>query len=67
MLAPIEVRHLDHWFGAGEARKHGGHGAPATGMSEGSVSDPIRVPGGVMIVALIDKRQALAADPDDEP
>ena len=21
MLAPIEVRHLDHWFGAGEARK----------------------------------------------
>lgn len=34
-------------------------------MSEGAVSDPIRVPGGVMIVALIDKRQALAADPDD--
>lgn len=36
-----------------------------TGMSKGQVSDPIRVPGGVMIVALIDKRQALAADPDD--
>jgi peptidyl-prolyl cis-trans isomerase SurA len=35
------------------------------GMSEGQVSDPIRVPGGVMIVALVDKRQALAADPDD--
>jgi peptidyl-prolyl cis-trans isomerase SurA len=34
-------------------------------MSEGAVSDPIRVQGGVMIVALIDKRQALAADPDD--
>lgn len=36
-----------------------------SGMAEGSVSDPIRVPGGVMIVALVDKRQALAADPDD--
>ncbi len=35
------------------------------GMSKGQVSDPIRVPGGVMIVALIDKRQAMAADPDD--
>jgi len=35
------------------------------GMSEGQVSDPIRVPGGVMIIAFIDKRQALAADPDD--
>jgi peptidyl-prolyl cis-trans isomerase SurA len=35
------------------------------GMSEGAISDPIRVQGGVMIVALIDKRQALAADPDD--
>lgn len=34
-------------------------------MSEGSISEPIRVPGGVMIVALIDKRQALAADPND--
>ena len=21
MSAPIKVRHLDHWFGAGEARK----------------------------------------------
>jgi peptidyl-prolyl cis-trans isomerase SurA len=34
-------------------------------MAEGAISDPIRVQGGVMIVALIDKRQALAADPDD--
>ena len=34
-------------------------------MSEGAISEPIRVPGGVMIVALIDKRQALAADPND--
>lgn len=34
-------------------------------LSKGQVSDPIRVPGGVMIVALVDKRQALAADPDD--
>ena len=34
-------------------------------LSEGAVSDPIRIQGGVMIVALIDKRQALAADPDD--
>ncbi len=33
-------------------------------LSEGQVSDPIRVTGGVMIVALIDKRQAMTADPD---
>ena len=35
------------------------------GMAEGTVSDPIRVPGGVAVIALIDKRQVLAADPDD--
>lgn len=30
-----------------------------------SVSDPIRVPGGVMIMSLIEKRQVLAGNPDD--
>lgn len=34
-------------------------------MAKGTVSDPIRVPGGVQIVALIDKKQALAPDPAD--
>ncbi len=32
-------------------------------MDRGAVSDPVLVPGGVSIVALIDKRQVLAADP----
>lgn len=36
-----------------------------TKLTEGAVSDPIRVPGGFSIVALIDKRQVLAADPND--
>ena len=35
-------------------------GNPAAG-----VSDPIRVPGGVAIMALVEKRQVLAANPDD--
>lgn len=35
-------------------------GDPTTG-----VSDPVRVPGGVAVMALIEKRQVLAANPDD--
>ncbi len=38
--------------------------AALANLSEGQVSEPIRVQGGVMIVALIDKRQALTSDPD---
>ncbi|MDO9488584.1 MAG: peptidylprolyl isomerase, partial [Sphingomonadaceae bacterium] len=38
--------------------------AALANLSEGQVSDPIRVQGGVMIIALIDKRQALTSDPD---
>lgn len=34
-------------------------------MPRGTVSDPIPVPGGVEVVALIDKRQILAANPAD--
>ena len=34
------------------------------GAGASSVSDPIRVPGGVAIMTLIEKRQVLAADPD---
>ena len=34
-------------------------------MPSGAVSDPIAVPGGVSIVALIDKRQVLTTDPRD--
>ncbi len=36
-----------------------------TAMARGTVSDPVPVSGGVMIVALIDKRQVLSADPAD--
>ena len=32
-------------------------------MERGAVSDPVLVPGGVSIIALIDKRQVLSADP----
>lgn len=32
-------------------------------MARGTVSDPVAVPGGVAIIALIDKRQVLSADP----
>jgi peptidyl-prolyl cis-trans isomerase SurA len=32
-------------------------------MRKGSVSDPVVVPGGVMIIAMVDKRQVLSADP----
>lgn len=32
-------------------------------MERGAVSDPVLVPGGVSIIALIDRRQVLAADP----
>ncbi len=35
------------------------------GDPQAGVSDPIRVPGGVAIMALIEKRQVLAANPDD--
>ena len=34
-------------------------------LRAGQVSDPVPVPGGIAIVALIDKRQVLAADPND--
>jgi len=33
------------------------------GLSAGQLSDPVDVPGGIAIVALIDKRQVLGADP----
>lgn len=36
-----------------------------TGMPRGTVSDPVPVPGGVAILALIDKRQVLAGNPAD--
>ncbi|MCA3254138.1 peptidylprolyl isomerase [Bradyrhizobium sp.] len=39
--------------------------AQILGMQKGQVSDPIRVPGGVAIIALTDRRKVLAADPDD--
>ena len=32
-------------------------------MPRGAVSDPVSVPGGVAIIALVDKRQILSADP----
>lgn len=32
-------------------------------MQRGTVSDPVSVPGGVAIIALVDKRQILSADP----
>lgn len=32
-------------------------------MTRGTVSDPVSVPGGVSIIALVDKRQVLSADP----
>lgn len=35
------------------------------GDPSAGVSDPVRVPGGVAIMALIEKRQVLAADPND--
>ena len=35
------------------------------GMPQGSISDPIPVDGGYSVVALIDKRQVLTADPRD--
>ena len=35
-------------------------GNPAT-----AISDPFKVPGGIMIIALIEKRQVLAGNPDD--
>lgn len=34
-------------------------------LSRGQVSDPFPVPGGVAIVALVDQRKVLAADPDN--
>jgi peptidyl-prolyl cis-trans isomerase SurA len=34
-------------------------------MPRGAVSDPVAVPGGVAIVAMIDKRQVLSADPSN--
>ena len=39
--------------------------AIVTQIPRGSISEPVAVPGGVMIVALIDKRQVLAANPAD--
>lgn len=34
-------------------------------LQKGQVSDPVVVPGGVTLVTIIDKRQVLAANPDD--
>jgi peptidyl-prolyl cis-trans isomerase SurA len=34
-------------------------------LQRGQVSDPVPVPGGVAIIALVDRRQALSADPAD--
>ncbi len=34
-------------------------------LPKGGVSDPVAVPGGVAIIALVDKRQVLAADPSN--
>ncbi len=39
--------------------------AAAAALETGQVSDPVAVPGGFSIVALIDKRQVLTADPRD--
>jgi peptidyl-prolyl cis-trans isomerase SurA len=39
--------------------------AAVAAMEKGTVSDPIRVQGGVAIIALIDRKQLLSADPDD--
>lgn len=36
-----------------------------TGLSEGAVSDPVDVPGGIAIMQLTAKRQVLAADPNE--
>ncbi len=36
-----------------------------TAMATGSISDPIRVAGGVTILSLVDKKQVLTADPRD--
>lgn len=35
------------------------------GLKTGEITDPVRVPGGIAIMALIDKRQVLAADPNN--
>jgi peptidyl-prolyl cis-trans isomerase SurA len=40
-------------------------GPVVTSLPTGTISDPIDVPGGIAIMALIDKRQVLAADPND--
>ncbi len=34
-------------------------------LQKGQISDPIAVTGGVMLISVIEKRQVLAADPDD--
>ncbi|PTQ10157.1 peptidylprolyl isomerase [Sphingomonas oleivorans] len=39
--------------------------AAAQSLQAGQVSDPIAIPGGYSIIALIDKRQVLTADPRD--
>ncbi|MFA7440727.1 MAG: peptidylprolyl isomerase [Sphingomonadaceae bacterium] len=36
-----------------------------TSLERGAVSDPVLVPGGVAIIALVDTRQVLASDPGD--
>ena len=40
-------------------------GTVAQGMSNGQLAGPVPVPGGLSIIALIDKRQVLTADPRD--
>lgn len=40
--------------------------APAvTKLSPGEITEPVRVPGGVAIMALVEKRQVLSADPNE--
>lgn len=39
--------------------------AVAGSLQKGTVSDPVAVPGGVAIIALIDKRQVLSVDPSN--
>ncbi|MGH6781488.1 MAG: peptidylprolyl isomerase, partial [Sphingomonadaceae bacterium] len=40
-------------------------GAAAATMERGQISEPVAVPGGYSIIALVDKRQVLTADPRD--
>lgn len=39
--------------------------AAAASLQTGQVSDPVAIPGGISIIAVVDKRQVLTADPRD--